>query len=95
MTEYNFRKGDIIRNLWAGPNNPTAYLVYLRKSSICQGRYGHKTYECLDYKGRKVQLMREDAKMELIGHMEEFDDFVSALESLKDLSENGGEERGR
>lgn len=39
MTEYNFRKGDIIRNLWAGAKNPTAYLLYIRKSSVKQGRY--------------------------------------------------------
>lgn len=85
MSEYNFRKGDIIRNLWAGSRNPTACLVYIRKSSIRQGRYSHKTYECIDYKGRKVHLMRDDAKIELIGHMEEFDSFISALESIKSL----------
>lgn len=83
MTEYNFRKGDIIRNLWAGSKNPTAYLLYIRKSSVKQGRYTMKTYECLDYDGRRVHLYRNDARLELVGHMEEYDKFIAALKNLK------------
>lgn len=77
------RRGDIIRNGWAGENNPNRDLVFLRKSSIKQGRYSHPTYECLTYEGKRLHLFRNDARIEVIGHMDEFDNFMDALKALK------------
>lgn len=76
------RKGDIICNPYAGKNNPTRYLLFLGKGTIKQGRYTHKIYKCIDYDGKKVELMR-DTPIVYIGHMNEFDDFLKALKKLE------------
>ena len=73
----DFRKGDIVRNIFAGKNNPTAHLLYLGKGT-------HKVYNCIGYDGTKVQVFREDEPFVLVGHMEEFDAFMAALRSLAD-----------
>lgn len=83
MSEYNFRKGDIIRNLWVGSKNPEAYLLYIRKSSVKLGGYTMESYECLAYDGRSVHLFANGAKLEFVGHMEEYDKFIAALKNLK------------
>lgn len=82
-----FRKGDIVRNIYAGKGNPNRYLIYLCKSTIRQGRYRHKGYDCLNYCGEKVQLFRDNEPLILVGHLKEFDNFISALKSLKDIKE--------
>ena len=53
-----FSKGDIVCNKYAGLDNPYRYLMYLGKSTITQGRYRHKGYDCLAYDGHKIQLFR-------------------------------------
>lgn len=83
-----FREGDIVRNVYAGEGNPYRYLLYLGKSTIRQGRYRHKGYDCLGYDGEKVQLFREHNPLVLVGHMAEFDAFISALKSLRDRKED-------
>lgn len=76
------RKGDIVRNIFAGDNNPTAHLLYLGKGTCRQGRYRHKVYDCISYEGRKVQVFREPEPFVVVGHMDEFDAFMAALEKL-------------
>lgn len=80
---YKLRRGDIIRNGWAGEKNPNRDLMFLRKASIKQGRYTHPTYECLAYDGKHIHIFRSDSRIEVIGHMEEFDNFMDALKALK------------
>lgn len=82
---HEFNKGDIVQNIFASRNNPCRYLLYLGKGSCRQGRYSHKTYDCISYDGRKIQLFREDDPLVVIGHMKEFDDFLVALRKLKDM----------
>ena len=84
MDVENLVKGDIVRNRFAGDGNPYCFLLYLGKSTIRQGRYSHKGYDCIAYDGRKVQLFREDDPLIKVGHMDEYDTFVAALRRLKD-----------
>lgn len=78
----DFRKGDIVYNVFTTERNPTHYLLYLGKSTIRQGRYRSKGYDCLAYDGRKVQLFREPEPLVYVGHMAEFDAFMKALKNL-------------
>lgn len=85
-----FRRGDIVRNVWAGDGNPYQYVMYLGKSTIRQGRYCHKVYEAIGYDGKKIHLFtdgREPGEPSIVkvGHMEEYDKFMSALKQLKDM----------
>ena len=80
----NLVKGDIVRNRFAGDENPRRFMVYLGKSTIRQGRYRHKGYTCLDYDGRKTQIFRENDPLVKVGHMAEYDAFIAALRRLKD-----------
>lgn len=82
-----FRKGDIVRNIYAGESNPTRYLLYLGKGTCKQGRYSHKAYNCMGFDGTKVQVFRQDNPLVLVGHMPEYDAFVLALKGLKDFKE--------
>ena len=82
-----FSKGDIVCNKYVGSNNPFRYLMYLGKSTIRQGRYKSKGYDCLSYAGKKVQLFREHDPIVFVGHMAEYDAFIKALESLRDYKE--------
>lgn len=79
-----FSSGDIVRNNHAGEGNPIRHLLYIGKGTIKQGRYSHKSYDFIGYDGKKVQIFREDADIEKVGHMDEFDSFLSALKRLKD-----------
>ena len=83
----DFRKGDIVRNVFAGKNNPTAHLLYLGKGTCRQGRYSHKVYNCIGYDGQKVQVFRENEPLVLVGHMTEFDAFMAALRSLSSMEQ--------
>lgn len=81
------RKGDIVKNNYAGERNPHRFLLYLGKGTVRQGRYTHKTYDCIAYDGRKVQFFREDAQFEYIGHMDAYDTFLAALRKLNRCEE--------
>ena len=83
MADQKFKKGDIVRNVYAGENNPNRYLLYLGKRIIRQGRYRNNGYDCLAYDGRRVQLFVDDNPLEYVGHMDEFDAFVGALKRLR------------
>lgn len=80
-----FTKGDIVKNIYAGKNNPSKYLLYIGKCTIRQGRYKTKGYECIAYDGRKVELFRENDPLIKVGHMSEFDVFVNALSELANM----------
>lgn len=83
--EKEFSRGDIVRNNHAGEGNPIRHLLYIGKGTIRQGRYMHKSYDFIGYDGKKVQIFREDADIEKVGHMDEFDAFLAALKRLKDI----------
>lgn len=89
----DFRKGDIVKNLFAGKNNPTRFLLYMGEGTCKQGRYSHKVYNCIGYNGEKVQLFRDPPDgLVKVGHMYEYDTFMAALKSLadrKDGADNG------
>ena len=87
MAEVNLRKGDIVRNVYAGENNPNRYLLYLGKRIIRQGRYRNNGYDCLAFDGRRVQLFQSDNPLEYVGHMDEFDAFVDALQRLREVKD--------
>lgn len=84
----DFRKGDIVQNIFAAKGNPYRFLIYMGKGTCRQGRYVHKTYDCIGYDGSKVQLFRDPDGLVCIGHMQEFDEFLDALAALKDRKEN-------
>lgn len=85
----DFRKGDIVRNIYAGKGNPTAHLLYLGKGTCRQGRYSHKVYDCIGFDGKKVQVFRENDPLILVGHMPEFDAFMEALRKLASMEWEG------
>lgn len=84
-----FKKGDIVINIYAGKGNHYRYLLYLGKGTCRQGRYNHKVYNCIGYDGAKRDVFRENDPLELVGHMAEFDDFISALRKLKGMEQEG------
>ena len=86
--DVEFRRGDIIKNNHSGEGNPIKYLLYIGKGTIRQGRYTHKSYDFIGYDGKKVQMFRDDADIEKVGHMDEFEAFMSALKSLKDWNKD-------
>lgn len=82
-----FKKGDIVKNIYAGEHNPIKYLLYIGKCTIKQGRYKSKGYKCVAFDGRKVQLFRDNDPLVKVGHMNEFDEFTKALKSLLEIKE--------
>ena len=84
-----FRKGDIVQNIFAGKGNPFRYLLYLGKGTCRQGRYTHKVFDCIGFDGQKVQIFRENDPLVVVGHMAEFDAFMVALKNLKGWAEDG------
>lgn len=84
-----FRKGDIVMNVFAGKENPYRYLLYLGKGTCRQGRYSHKVYDCICYDGQKVQVLRSDDPLVVVGHMDEFDAFITALRKLASMEQEG------
>lgn len=77
-------RGDIVKNNHAGDGNPIKYLLYIGKGTIRQGRYTHKSYDFIGYDGKKVQIFRDGADIEKVGHMDEFDSFLFSLKQLKE-----------
>ena len=80
-----FCKGDILLNLYAGKGNPFRYVMFLECGTIRQGRYRHKSYDCIGYDGTKHQFFRDDNQFVKVGHMYAFDAFVAALDGLRDI----------
>ena len=69
-------KGDILRNDWAGSNNPYKYVMYVRR--------GENTIDCLTYDGKIIRLGKHQNKLVVVGHIKEYDEFIRALKKLKD-----------
>lgn len=91
MAQVKFKKGDILKNGWAGDGNPYRYMTYLRAGTVRQGRYSHKVFECIGYDGGIIKQFQRDHRFEVVGHMPEFDTFMAALKRLKDMPcEDGG-----
>lgn len=73
-----FKKGDILRNGWTSEANPTHLSVFVK----C-GKVGNqKTFDCIGYDGSIVHHCRDNNKLEIVGHMAEYDAFVDALRKL-------------
>lgn len=89
MKKSPFKKGDILKNNYAGEENPVRYVMFLKCGTIRQGRYTSKSYDCIGYDGSKVQFFRDDHQLEVVGHMDEYDAFLVALKKLKGWKENG------
>lgn len=92
MSKEKIEKGDIIKNNFAGDGNPIKYLLYLGKGTIKQGRYTHSVYKCLSFDEEKVNLFTGKYTdgipvMTYIGHMDEYDDFIKQLKTLKEFRE--------
>ena len=77
------KHGDIVINKWAGIRNPNRCLMYVGKSTTKQG----KMYDCIAYDAKKVKFFQDDARLEVIGHMNEFDSFMDALKRLAEYDE--------
>lgn len=91
-----FKKGDILRNDWAGEENPIKYTMFVGCGTIKQGRFTTKSYDCIAYNGAKVQHLRHDHRLVKVGHIDEFDAFMSVLKKLKgwDGNESQDEKAG-
>ena len=86
MAQVKFKKGDILKNGWAGEGNPCSHMMYLRAGTVRQGRYTHKVFKCIGYDGQIIDQMQNNHRLEVVGHMPEFDAFRAALKRLKDMS---------
>ena len=73
------RRGDVLRNDWAGEENPYKYTMYIRKGKHC----GHTTIDCLSYDGKIVRHGEQDNRLVVVGHLKEYDDFICALKNIK------------
>lgn len=47
------RKGDVVRNEYAGEGNPIRYVLYLGIGTFKQGRYTHKVYKGIGFDGER------------------------------------------
>ena len=70
------RKGDILRNDWAGKNNPHRYVMYISR--------GENIINCLAYDGKIIGVGKHQNKLVVVGHIKEYDDFIRELRKLKD-----------
>ena len=79
-----FKKGDILRNGWTSKANPTHLSLFVK----C-GKVGNqKTFDCIGYDGRIVRHRMTNNKLEVVGHMAEYDAFVDALRKLDRRAEH-------
>ena len=79
-----FKKGDILRNGWTSEANAFHLSVFVK----C-GKVGNqKTFNCIGYNGEIVYLCKTDNKLEVVGHMAEYDAFVDALKKLDRRTEH-------
>ena len=85
---FPFKRGDILENGWTTERNPLHLSVYLKCGKCgCQN-----TYDCIGYDGRIVHNCRDNNKLSVVGHMEEFDKFVKALKNLDKSKPYKGEQ---
>lgn len=79
------KKGDILRNDWAGDVNPQKYTMYIKRGEVD----GQKTIVCLSYDGRLVHHCERDNRLSIVGHIAEYDEFIKALMKLKGQDAKG------
>ena len=72
-------KGDILRNDWAGKNNPHRYVMY-----ICTME---NVIKCLAYDGEIISVGKHQNKLVVVGHIKEYDNFIRALRKIKDCEQ--------
>jgi hypothetical protein len=71
--------GDILRNDWAGEENPHKYTMYIKR-----GKVGNqKTFDCVGFDGRIAHHGEDNNRLVVVGHLKEYDDFRTALTRLK------------
>lgn len=87
MMGEEFKKGDIVRNIYAGEHNPKRYMLYIGKCTIKQGKTKSKGYKCIDYDGRKAEIFASNDPLVKVGHMKEFDAFIKALKMMGENNE--------
>lgn len=81
--EIALKPGDVVENGWAGRENPYRRLLYLRKGTIGSGMNKHKTFDFIGFDGKLVKLFEGNANLIRVGHMEEYDNLIAALRSLR------------
>ena len=74
-----FRKGDILYNTATSKDNPFSHQLYLGMSK-CQGQ---KCYKTMHFNGTIGNYFVDDKfPMEYVGHLNEYDEFISAIKHL-------------
>lgn len=77
--DQRLKTGDILRNDWAGEDNPRKYTMYIRR-----GKLGNqKTIDCLSADGQIVHHYESDNRLVVVGHMNSYDKFKSALSQMR------------
>lgn len=79
------KRGDIVRNIYAGDKSPLRYMVYLKDSKI----RGDTVCDCVCYDLKVRKFYKRDfptlkETLEVVGHLDEFDALMAALARLKD-----------
>ena len=77
------RAGDVLRNDWASDTNPQKYTMYLKRGKVCND----KTFQCIAYDGRICHHSISDNRLEVVGHINEYDAYMAALRRLYEVSE--------
>ncbi|PWL54716.1 MAG: hypothetical protein DBY36_01890 [Clostridiales bacterium] len=80
------KKGDIVKNGWTTEQNPTHLSVFVK----CGKVRNLKTFDCIGYDGGIIHHCMNDNKLEVVGHMKEYDDFVCALKKLDRRGDDAG-----
>ena len=78
-----FKKGDIVKNGYAGKQNPNRYLMFVK----CSVANHMDAYDFMNHCGHKVQQLRFNEKLEKVGHIDEYDDFLYALKKLQSMGQ--------
>ena len=79
------RKGDIIANGWASEKNPHYLSMYIGIGTT----NSMKTINSLCSDGKIIHLIKEDNKIEVVGHIDEYDAFIKALRKLDKTKSEG------
>lgn len=74
-------KGDLLRNDWAGENNPQKITMYIGRGKIGS----NETIKALSHDGRVVHHCKKDNRLVVVGHLFAYDAFVEALSRITEL----------
>lgn len=84
------KPGDILRNDWAGDDNPHKYTMYLGRAKAC----GQQTFKCLAYNNSIVHHCASNNRLVVVGHLKEYDEFIDGLKNLFKWSDATMNEKG-